>query len=391
MNSLLLICSFQALFLAMLVFFKKKKAQSDNILATWLLIIAVHIFVEFLQFYNYQNNFPVPWLIGIDVTFSMLHTILIFIYILSFTRITQNWRSYIWHFLPFLLINIILLKIYYTQSPEEKIADFKSVMSGNGFLNQPLKLVTYIIMAFVVGYLAAGLILIHKHKRNLRNQLSTVKGLELQWLQILLYTMGGVLVVAIVFEILSNTFQLLPPEIGTIILFILIAIGIFYIGIHGILQTDYFSGYNPSLANYRSSPEKVIQPGIQSRKTEGKKVELLAEKYDQLITYMDTKKPFLETTINLQSLATMLDMKPHFLSMLINQKSGRNFFDFVNAFRINEFKEQVLDPSNQNYTLLSIAYSCGFNSKTAFNRAFKHFTGETPSEYHQQALLHQNS
>jgi AraC-like DNA-binding protein len=203
--------------------------------------------------------------------------------------------------------------------------------------------------------------------------------------------MGGVLVLAIVLEIISNTFQLVPPEMGTIIIFILIAIGIFYIGIHGILQTDYFSGYNPKLANYRSLPGKVFEPVIQSRKTEQKKVELLAEKYDQLITYMETEKPFLETTLNLQSLATMLDMKPHFLSMLINQKSSRNFFDFVNSFRIDEFKEQVLDPSNQNYTLLSIAYSCGFNSKTAFNRAFKNITGKTPSEYYQQALLDQNS
>jgi hypothetical protein len=102
MNSLLLICAFQALFLAVLVFFKKKKAQSDKILAVWLLIIAVHIFVEFLQFYNYQNDFPVPWFIGIDVTFSMLHATLIFIYILSFTRINQNRRKYV--YLAFLTI-----------------------------------------------------------------------------------------------------------------------------------------------------------------------------------------------------------------------------------------------------------------------------------------------
>jgi transcriptional regulator GlxA family with amidase domain len=118
---------------------------------------------------------------------------------------------------------------------------------------------------------------------------------------------------------------------------------------------------------------------------------MLDDKYEKLITYMETGKPFLETNLNLQSLAKLVDMKPHFLSMLINQKSSRNFFDFVNTFRINEFKEQVLDPSNQHYTLLSIAYSCGFNSKTAFNRAFKNITGKTPSEYYHQAIQRQNS
>jgi AraC-like DNA-binding protein len=390
MNSLLLICAFQALFLAVLVFFKKKKVQSDKILAAWLFIISVHIFVEFLQFYNYQNNFPAPWFIGIDVTFSMLHSTLIFIYILSFTRINQNPRKYIWHFLPFLIINLILFKVYYTQSPEEKIADFKSVMSGNGLLNQNLKLMTYVIMAVVVGYLVASLIYIRRHQRNLRDQLSTVKGVELQWLKLLLYTLGGVLILAIVIEILSNTLMLVQPDTGTILIFILIAIGVFYIGVHGILQTDYLAGYNPRLTDPGSSQGMINRKDIQSAKAGVQKDEILDVKYEKLITYMETEKPFLETNLNLQSLAKSVDMKPHFLSMLINQKSGRNFFDFINTFRINEFKEQVLDPSNQSYTLLSIAYSCGFNSKTAFNRAFKNIAGKTPSEYYHLARQQQN-
>ena len=112
--------------------------------------------------------------------------------------------------------------------------------------------------------------------------------------------------------------------------------GIFYIGIHGILQTDYFSGYNPKLTNYRSSPGKFFQTGNKTSKTEDKTVELLQESYDKLISYMESEKPYLDTTLNLSSLAAMLDMKPHFLSMLINQKSNRNFFDKLKSKEIVE-------------------------------------------------------
>jgi len=381
MNSILLICAFQALFLALLVFLKKKKSHSDNLLAAWLLFIAIHILVEFLQLYNYQNDFPFPWLIGIDVSFSMLHPVLILLYILSYARISHNKWNYLWHFLPFVFINLVLAKVYYTRSAAEKIAEYNSVMQGNGYLNRSLELLTYIIMIAGILYLAADLILIQKHKRNLREQLSSVRGLELQWLKLLLYIMGGILSVAILLELLTNTFQIVSPEMGTAIVFILIAIGIFYIGIHGILQTGYFSAYNPRLTNSGSTSWKDTRPMHKTIRPEINDQEQWGAQYDQLITYMESEKPFLDTTLNLQSLASMLDMKPHFLSMLINQKGGRNFFDFVNFYRIHEFKEQVLDPANQHYTLLSIAYSCGFNSKTAFNRAFKNLTGLTPSEY----------
>src|SRR5210317_1690375 len=103
MNSLLLICSFQALFLSSLVFMKKKRAQSDKILAFWLLIIAVHIFLEFLQRYNFQHEFPYPWLIGLDVSFTVLHASLIYLYILSYSRISRKRAVFLIHLLPFIV------------------------------------------------------------------------------------------------------------------------------------------------------------------------------------------------------------------------------------------------------------------------------------------------
>jgi AraC-like DNA-binding protein len=80
-------------------------------------------------------------------------------------------------------------------------------------------------------------------------------------------------------------------------------------------------------------------------------------------------------------------MKPRYLSQLINKKSEKNFRDFINQFRIEEFKKRARDPDSKNYTLLSIAYECGFNSKATFNRVFKNHTGITPSTFYKHPEL----
>jgi AraC-like DNA-binding protein len=80
-------------------------------------------------------------------------------------------------------------------------------------------------------------------------------------------------------------------------------------------------------------------------------------------------------------LAQKLKTNTSVLSATINSNFGKNFNDFVNEYRVKEFKKQIKLPQNQNYTLLAVAFDCGFNSKATFNRAFKKFTGQSPSRF----------
>ena len=75
---------------------------------------------------------------------------------------------------------------------------------------------------------------------------------------------------------------------------------------------------------------------------------------------------------------------PNHLSQIINELEGKNFYEFVNQYRIEEFKRLVSFPKNHQFTLLSLAFECGFNSKSSFNRYFKKSTGQTPSQYFTQ-------
>jgi AraC-like DNA-binding protein len=74
------------------------------------------------------------------------------------------------------------------------------------------------------------------------------------------------------------------------------------------------------------------------------------------------------------------------LSYVINTGFQKNFNDFVNAYRVADFQKKVNDPKLSHYTLLALAYECGFNSKSTFNRAVKKATGQLPSTFSTKTL-----
>jgi putative ABC transport system permease protein len=88
-----------------------------------------------------------------------------------------------------------------------------------------------------------------------------------------------------------------------------------------------------------------------------------------------------DAELTLTTLAAKLTISPHDLSRIINMGLEKNFSDLINEFRVREIVRKMQDPAYDQFTLLGIAYECGFNSKTTFNRVFKEMTGKTPLEY----------
>lgn len=96
---------------------------------------------------------------------------------------------------------------------------------------------------------------------------------------------------------------------------------------------------------------------------------------------MEKEKPYLENKITLPVLASQLNMNPNYLSQVINDKLNQNFYDFINNYRVEEFKRRLNYKTAGNYTLVGHALESGFSSKSSFQEVFKKFTGQTPSQY----------
>jgi len=101
----------------------------------------------------------------------------------------------------------------------------------------------------------------------------------------------------------------------------------------------------------------------------------------RLLQLMENKKPYADGSLTLQKLAKALAIPPHHLSQIINEQLNQNFFDFINNHRIEEAKRMLIDPARQHISILAISEEVGFNSKSAFNAAFKKHTQMTPSEF----------
>ena len=101
----------------------------------------------------------------------------------------------------------------------------------------------------------------------------------------------------------------------------------------------------------------------------------LAKRLDTLLK----EKVYLEENLSVGELADRAGVKSYQLSEYLNRIQGTNFARFINGYRVREAARQLRQ--EQDASVLSIAYRCGFNSKANFNLAFKAEMGMSPREY----------
>jgi len=90
-------------------------------------------------------------------------------------------------------------------------------------------------------------------------------------------------------------------------------------------------------------------------------------------------KIYKRNQLRLSELAEEMQISSHHLSQIINEEKQKNFFDFINSYRVQEAQERIA--LGKGRTLLEVALEVGFNNKNSFNSAFKKHTGMTPSSY----------
>jgi AraC-like DNA-binding protein len=97
-------------------------------------------------------------------------------------------------------------------------------------------------------------------------------------------------------------------------------------------------------------------------------------------------KIYRDTEISLQILAKKISIKPYLLSQIINEHLNKNFYDFVNYYRIEEAKQILVRPDRSKLNIDLLAGDVGFKTKAAFYKAFRKYTGKTPKQYKKEML-----
>ncbi|WP_236023954.1 helix-turn-helix domain-containing protein [Flavobacterium flabelliforme] len=160
---------------------------------------------------------------------------------------------------------------------------------------------------------------------------------------------------------------------------IIALVAISWFVIKALKYSELFRGIRTELQLVKDFTIKHIPETI--LKEEKKKNNTLTFQIEILKRYMIEKKPYLDTSLTLQNLASQMNMPARELSILINSNMNMRFFDFVNQYRIENAMELLRNYSKSDFTALEILYKVGFNSKSSFNTAFKKYTALTPTEY----------
>ena len=89
----------------------------------------------------------------------------------------------------------------------------------------------------------------------------------------------------------------------------------------------------------------------------------------------------LSEDLSLGQVAQAVHTSPFYFCKLFKKATGVNFTEYVSRWRAEKAKTLLLNP---NLRVSEIAYDVGFQSLTHFNRVFKRFMGQSPTEYRGQ-------
>lgn len=370
-------------FLVVILSSKQNKSEADKILALWLFFIGLHLCFFYLfitkQYYEY------PHLLGLEIPFPLLHGPFLYLYTSSLTNQTSNRSLRFLHFAPFVLAYLPMIPFLFSTA-QHKILTYENQGGGYEWIMIPLS-IAWNISGIV--YVTLSLIKLRKHKKNIADQFSYTEKINLDWLRYLILGLSCVWI-AVIFGKGEQVF-------ATVVVYV------FFIGYFGIKQTGIFSHHlsipdtspQPSTENeIEETPYSI--PTTESTLEKGKYLKSglneneLFTIHDQLTSLMQKERLYTNPELTLADTAQQLKVHPNYLSQVINSVVKKNFYDYINSQRVEEFSRLVMNPQNQKYTLLSLAYECGFNSKTSFNRNFRKVTGLSPSEYLKQIHVNLN-
>jgi AraC-like DNA-binding protein len=259
---------------------------------------------------------------------------------------------------------------HYDQAGLEHLYNFPTV--GYHLLSKGFPMVFLVAFAWLIKRLKL-------YATNIKESYSFIDPIELRWLTRAAWIYIFISILSISGAVISQ-FQILPisshavcSAVGFLMFF-----AIFYISFYGIKRynaADYYSEKTAS-RNITLNRNTIIKYKT-STLTESEQQVI----FDKIVQLFEEKKLYQEPKLQLSDVADALNVSTHNLSQTINATTGKPFYDFVNCYRVRHLQKLLEDPSQQEFTILSMGFESGFNSKASLNRVFRHDTGLSPSEY----------
>ncbi|WP_340202259.1 helix-turn-helix domain-containing protein [Ascidiimonas sp. W6] len=284
------------------------------------------------------------------------------------------------HFIPVAILLVVKLYILIYDASQP---DFSSSQNGYLVINFQWKYVdpiaTLLAILQMLVYLVFSFQLLKSYREKLTHYFSNTFKIQLNWLYtfLIIYTF---LYLYYSFQVVINAMIVDLSWRQEWWYYLLSGLAIIYVGIKG-----YFTNLDAlreiELESFLHQKKNIFLPQKVKANSPLELSDGIKILKKEIEIYFATSKPFLEPDLTLVRLADALQTSREELSEAINKGFEMKFNDFINQYRIEEFKRKISEGKHKQLSLLGLAYECGFNSKATFNRSFKKVVASSPTEY----------
>jgi len=371
----------QGILLAALLYFHPKSDKSVNtFLSLYILCISLVMTMPFtIDLIGWKNSFFI-------MALPLLPGIFLYLYILSFKEII-TWRK-VWP--HFIIVVLFFFATYFNLSTISRLYPEATHIPVEG-LKRPATLAILLVRTiqnFTYYFLSRKAL--GSYQESIQQLFSETSRIDLHWARFLV---NGYIIIISTFLVVFPLVLRFPEYFNTLLLLnMAVATPYIYMAAYkGFIQPTIWQiqpGINKETIEKEMHEVEQIQNNGDADAARSSKPKLAESKMDQMVKriifLMENERIYQEPELTLQQLADKLEFPYYQVSQAINDGMNKNFYDLVNNYRIEEAKRLLVDPKNLSYTVLSVGFEAGFNSKTTFNTVFKKFTGLTPTEYREQ-------
>ena len=345
-----------ALFAGILTVTKKQINVSDKLLSAWLFLLAID-----------YGNIGITYL-SYDVTIIpssfFLFNPAFYLYSRSLTdeKFRLKWVQ-LFHLVPYIFFEFS--NHYFTLIFDVDVFFIRD----NNLWIRLLFSMSFIVS--LVAYNTLSISAVHKHRINLKNEFSNInQNQKLGWLLFVVISYNVYIYTATALGLLGFFYN--DFEASSLFNYSATLGLTFALGFYGIRQDEIYK-------------KQLKKTDLDQREERYRKSKLAYDKKENIkiliLSYFKEKAPYLNPELSMLLLSEELNIPKHQLTEVLNTIIGKNFFQFVNEYRVEAVKQKLSDTSNNKFSIEVIGYDCGFSSKSSFFSVFKSFTGQTPTQF----------
>lgn len=343
------------------------RGVATKILASLVMILSLHLLEEFFEVSNIVDTYP--HLLGMGFALDLLIGPLTLFYALFSTKARESFlpKDFL-HVIPFIAAILFFLP-FYTLTGAEKLTYFNDGIPIEVGILVSVKTISFLIYSYFTMQI------LNRWSNTGEDQEAKNTALNINYFRKSYpFIVASVMVIYATFFMMYAGLEvpIASDKISSIILAIFIYLLAFYV-----IRYPYVFSYGQVIKSNENRASLKKKKYSTSSLTEEEKAiyaKLMVER-------MSEKELFKNQELMLRDLSEEIGVSDNKMSQILNEAMGKSFYEWVNSYRVTEFKRRMASTDAQSENLLTIAFECGFNNKASFNRIFKQFEGTTPSKY----------